>query len=309
MQRFDFNLLIALVALLETCSVTQSSERLNLSVPATSRVLGRLREVFGDPLLVRAGARLVATPRALALLQPARDALAAIVALPEAESEHGLAGVRHRFFVRLPDPMSVVLAAPLSAALAEAMPDARLALVSEVADVAGALRDGRVDIVVGADLPVLAELRAEALSEQALVGVVRTDHPLAKGRLTVGRIAATGRVQVQAFAGSDDPMDEALGRHGLQSPAVLSVPSPYAALAVASASDLLACVPERIAQAVAPSLRLQVLKLPFPLPGERLAIGWHRRTDTALGHAWLRGRLREMIERRPPQGRSRDLTR
>jgi DNA-binding transcriptional LysR family regulator len=63
----DLNLLVALHALLETNSVTQAAERLNTSPPAMSRTLARLRRVYDDPLLVRAGRQLVPTPRALEL--------------------------------------------------------------------------------------------------------------------------------------------------------------------------------------------------------------------------------------------------
>src|ERR1700689_1267558 len=66
-QSADLNLLAALDVLLEDQSVTSAAERLHLSVPATSRTLGRIRRAFGDPILVRAGRGLVPTPRALAI--------------------------------------------------------------------------------------------------------------------------------------------------------------------------------------------------------------------------------------------------
>lgn len=303
MQRYDLNLVIALVALLETRSVTQSAERLHLSVPATSRMLGRLRGAFGDQLLVRAGSRLVTTPRGAALLQPARDALAAVTALPRIGAPQDLSTLRHRFIVCLPDPMAVMLAAPLISALASVMPEASLALVASDHDPAGSLRDGRLDIVIGADLPVLPELRHALLSEQALVGVVRVGHPLGRGRPSASRFAQTGRVSVQVPAGRVDAVDEAFERLGLRSRALLSVPGAYAAMAAAAGSDMLACVPERIARAVAASLRLQVLRLPFPVSAERLSMAWHPRTEVAPGHVWLRSRLLALIDQRPTAGR------
>ena len=82
MQSIDLNLMRVLDAVLDTGSVTAAANRLHLSVPATSHALARLRHALGDPLLVRAGRRLVPTPRALepsdlklgrltALLEPA----------------------------------------------------------------------------------------------------------------------------------------------------------------------------------------------------------------------------------------------
>src|SRR4029453_9101282 len=72
---FDLNLFIALDALLETKSVTKASERLHLGASATSSALGRLREMFGDELLVQVGRRLELTPLAESLREPVRDIL------------------------------------------------------------------------------------------------------------------------------------------------------------------------------------------------------------------------------------------
>jgi len=75
-KTYDLNLLTALDALLATGSVTAAAERMHLSTPAMSHTLARIREAFGDPILVRAGRKLVPTPRALALVEPLRQLLA-----------------------------------------------------------------------------------------------------------------------------------------------------------------------------------------------------------------------------------------
>ena len=74
----DLNLLVAFDALMEERSVSRAASRLSLSQPGMSNALARLRKVLGDPLLVREGLALVPTPRAEALRQPVRDALAII---------------------------------------------------------------------------------------------------------------------------------------------------------------------------------------------------------------------------------------
>ena len=72
---FDLNLLRVLDALLREQNVSRAAERLALSQPAVSNALNRLRELLGDPLLVRVGRRMQPTPRALALEAPIRSAL------------------------------------------------------------------------------------------------------------------------------------------------------------------------------------------------------------------------------------------
>ncbi|WP_037005892.1 LysR family transcriptional regulator, partial [Ectopseudomonas composti] len=66
-SNFDLNLLRVLDALLREQNVSRAAERLSLSQPAVSNALSRLRELLGDPLLVRVGRRMQPTPRALAL--------------------------------------------------------------------------------------------------------------------------------------------------------------------------------------------------------------------------------------------------
>ena len=81
LRRVDLNLLVILDALLSEQHVTRAAERLHLSQPAVSHALARLRDLLGDPLLVRAGANLVPTPRALELMAPLAEALAQVQAL------------------------------------------------------------------------------------------------------------------------------------------------------------------------------------------------------------------------------------
>ena len=71
----DLNLLVALDALLLEASVSRAAVRIGLSQPATSHALQRLRDLIGDPLLVRNGARMELTPRAQALRGPLAQAL------------------------------------------------------------------------------------------------------------------------------------------------------------------------------------------------------------------------------------------
>jgi len=75
LNSLDLNLLVALDALLREASVSRAAMRIGLSQPATSHALQRLRDLIGDPLLVRSGARMELTPRAQALRSPLAQAL------------------------------------------------------------------------------------------------------------------------------------------------------------------------------------------------------------------------------------------
>jgi len=179
MKTYDLNLLVALDALLATGSVTAAAERVHLSTPAMSHALARIREVFGDAILVRAGRQLVPTPRALALAEPVRQLLAQARALQSpGEGPGGLAQVRRHFVVRAPEGMAVVYGAALSQAIAQQMPLASLQFLAESHSDPAALREGRVDLDVGVFRSRDPEVEWQALSQQRMVGAARAGHPL-----------------------------------------------------------------------------------------------------------------------------------
>src|SRR3954464_15423811 len=109
MQSADANLLRALDALLRDGSVTAAARRMNLSPPAMSHALARLRETVGDPLFVRAGNRLVPTPRALAMRDRGLRGAAGIGDLVRPEQPLDVAALDRPFVVRASDAPSVIV--------------------------------------------------------------------------------------------------------------------------------------------------------------------------------------------------------
>lgn len=303
MKTWDLNLMRTLDAVLATGSVTAAAERLHLSVPATSHALRRLREVIGDPVLVRAGRRLVPTPRALELKEPVAQWLAQAQAMARPASAQDLANLRRAFVLRAPDGMAVSFGAGFAAALHEAMPHATLHMVSETFGDARSLRDGRVDLDIGRIRLRDPELEVLELGRQPLVGAVHAGHALARGRRSAKRYAEQRHVVVLDRPGEPSPVDDALAELGLTRFVALTVPIAYAALAVAARSELVATVAQRLARALAPGLGLVVFDLPFETAREPSVMAWHPRHAADPAHAWLRGLVRRTLEeaaRRPP---------
>ncbi|MBB6563361.1 DNA-binding transcriptional LysR family regulator [Acidovorax soli] len=310
MKTYDLNLLVALDALLATGSVTAAAERVHLSTPAMSHALARIREVFGDAILVRAGRQLVPTPRALALAEPVRQLLAQARALQSpGEGPGGLAQVRRHFVVRAPEGMAVVYGAALSQAIAQQMPLASLQFLAESHSDPAALREGRVDLDVGVFRSRDPEVEWQELSQQPLVGAARAGHPLLAKPLTPARLAAVRHVGVTLRPGEPSTLDDALAALGLERMVALRVPSAFAALIAAARSDLVACVPERVARSdlvacvpervargMSASLRLEVFALPLALQSDTTRMAWHPRYSADAAHRWLRECLLKVLE-------------
>ncbi len=297
---YDLNLLTALDALLATGSVTEAATRVNLSTPAMSHTLARIRDTFGDPILVRAGRKLVPTPRALALAEPVRTLLAQAQALRAPADAENMAALRRRFVVRAPEGIAVVFGASLSRALALEMPLATLQFLPETHADAGALREGRIDLDLGSFTTIDPETQTQVLSEQVLVGAVRTGHPLLqaakKAPMKAARFAAERHVAVTPRSGEASPVDTALTTLGLQRHVVLLVPSAFSALIAASRTDLVASVPERTARGMAASMGLAVFDLPFAVRLEPMRMAWHPRHQADPAHRWLRDCMARQLD-------------
>ncbi len=288
MKTYDLNLLRTLDALLTAGSVTGAAERLHLSVPATSHALARLRELTGDPLLVRAGRRLVPTPRAVALREPVAQWIAKAATLVEVPRGDDLAATERTFVVRAPDGFAIAFGAALGAALAADMPRAQLRFVTETQDDPGALRDGRVDLDIGTFRPRDPEIEVVDLFPQALIAIVRAGHPFAARPATARRYAAQLHVDVQRRPGAPSLVDDALAALGLARRVVVTVANASAAPVIAARGNFVATLSERLARAMAPGLGLVVVPLPFLPRGETMVMAWHPRHAADPAHAWLR---------------------
>src|ERR1700748_1720322 len=128
LNSLDLNLLVALDALLKEASVSRAAMRVGLSQPAASHALARLRDVLGDPLLVRVGARMELTPRAQALRGPLARALDQVRGLFIADDFDAARSERH-FRLMMPDLAVELLVPPLMQKVSRLAPNVRLDIV------------------------------------------------------------------------------------------------------------------------------------------------------------------------------------
>ncbi|CAO3416558.1 LysR family transcriptional regulator [Azospirillum doebereinerae] len=283
----DLGLLLALDALLTEGSVTRAAERMNLSAPAMSRTLARIRAAVGDPILVRAGRAMVPTPRAEAMRERVRSLVAEAQSL--LRPDHlDLSALERRFTLR--SGIAGVFAAPLLAALRCRAPGVALRFVGEGEEAVEPLRDGHIDLDIGVIGPMGPEVRVQTLYRERFVGVVRAGHPLLDGApVTAERFAACGHVCASRRGKARGPIDDALEGLGLTRRVDLVTPDVHAALSAAVQSDLVAAVPQGVARhAVALGLPVTVFALPVETPSVAVAQAWHPRQDGDPAHRFLR---------------------
>ncbi|MEI9428168.1 LysR family transcriptional regulator [Mesorhizobium sp. Cs1299R1N3] len=291
----DLNLLFALDVLLAEGSVARAAHRLRLSPSAMSRTLARLREATGDPLLVRAGRGLVATPRAEELRsQVGRVVQDAEVLLRPAELLDP-SSLDRIFTLRTNESFVEEFAPRLVSRIEADAPRVRLRFSPKSDKDAMSLREAAIDLEIGVAGETGPEVRIQALFRDRFIGAVRSGHPLSEGKVTPERYAAGRHISVSRRGREKGPIDEALSTIGLRRTVVCMVSGFSAALAMARASDLIASVPERHTTGARAGMHS------FPLPVATLDVTismlWHPRLDANPAQRWLRECVREVCSK------------
>ncbi|MER6046731.1 LysR family transcriptional regulator [Streptomyces sp. NPDC001793] len=297
MKSVDLNLLIALDALLEEGSVTGAAERMRTSTPTMSRTLARLRRAFGDPLLVRAGRRMVPTPRALALRDQVRSLVEQATGMFLETGAPDLASLTTTFTVQANDMVIGALAQPLLSTVHRQAPNVTVRFVPEHSgDNAPKLREGVLDLVIGAPDSTSAEVNNERLIVDRVRAVVRDGHPLLRGEVTRERFAAAQHLSVSRRGRLTGPVDDHLAEHGLQRQVVSVVPSWAASWHMVAQSDLVGLAAEKLSRQAVSLLGLRTVRIPLQLPPIVIAQSWHVRNQADPTHTWFRHCVRSVFE-------------
>jgi len=291
----DLNLTVALGALLEERNVTHAGLRVNMSQPAMSAALARLRTHFNDELLHRTGRSYELTALGAELLPVVRQALAATeVVLGQRTTFDPAVSTRH-FSVVLSDYAITVLAEPLLAALAARAPGVSIDL-EPLPPVGSDLSNHlmRCDLVIGPLGYRLPGLR-NVIFQDDFVCIVAEDNPrLRDGALTLDDLGAMSHAALGLGGMDGTPADRMLTELGIERNIEVTVQGLLPLPVAVSGTDLCAFVPRRLADRCAGQLRLTIAEVPFTLPELVEAAHWHpsRAKDPAL--AWLRGVLADI---------------
>jgi DNA-binding transcriptional LysR family regulator len=292
----DLNLIEALDALLAENSVTKAAARLHTSAPAMSRALARLRRVFDDPLLVRAGRDLVPTPRALELRGEVHAIATRARALFAPSTTADPRTAVRMFDLQVTDMLSTTFIPSLIDDLREQAPGISLRLRPENLEDTPALREGLVDLEIGSIRPGDSEIHSEALVTETLIGAVRPGHPLAKvKKVTPRRFAEADHIVVSRRGRAHGPIDEQLAELGLSRRVVAVVPTFASALFLASETDVVCIAPARLARRMLDVLGLRTFPIPFALPSVTVGMAWHPRNHHDRTHQLLRERARYIM--------------
>lgn len=304
----DLNLLVALDALLTDAHVGRAAMRIGLSQPAMSHALRRLREIVGDPLLVRTGARMELTPRAVSLRLPLREALDRVRGLFVAEGFEPATSTR-RFLVMMPDLLLNLIVMPLLERIGRSAPGVRLDVIPwrVPATVTPELARS-LDLVISCTPDAFQGFHRQRLYTDSDALAVRKGHPQAARLKRLPVFLQARHIAVVDRGQREDMIDTWLReRHGIARPIALTVPSYLQAVQMAAASDLVAFVPRRLIEAQSRALPLAAATPPLDPGIDEQFMFWPVRAQMDEGSVWLRQQVAEIGRAmdRPREGKGK----
>jgi DNA-binding transcriptional LysR family regulator len=300
----DLDLFLVLHTVMEEQSATRAAERLNVSRPAVSNAIARLRLLLKDQLLVRSSRGLVPTPLAVQIAPHVATALTHIRSALEAAKGFDPATTTRRFTIASSDYEQLAFLPRVVAEFRRRLPQASLRVISidQMLRTDG-LTTGEVDLFLGASpSPLPAVLGADTIAHDDVVCILRRDHPRVARKLPLDLFFELSHVEIALLG--DRPSAGRLLANAAEASLgrvrriAVSVPNFTSAAMAVVASDCVAAVPRRLAALFVQIWPLRVLKLPIDFPPVVTQMVWHVRTAEDVPVRFLRRMITDTATRK-----------
>jgi DNA-binding transcriptional LysR family regulator len=289
-KKQDLHLLTCFDALAACRSVSKAAQMLNITQPAMSNALARLRQTFSDDLFLRTRNGVTPTPKALDLIEPVRRALQDVETIMTPAQEFDPQVTRAKLTLTTTGYVEFVLMPGLVRHLGEAAPGLQLETRIPNREMANQrLERGEIDFRMGWDEQPSEKLRYTNLFQDRFVCIARLNHPL-RGPLTLEKYCELqhARTVTRSHMSSVENIDRAVATHGKRL-RIAVVSHDYIAIPhIIAQSNLIATVPERLADILVKQLPLRKFDCPVKVPGHAIRLYWHDRTHKSPLHRWFR---------------------
>lgn len=297
----DLNLLLALQVLLEERNVTRAARRLNISQPAMSAALARLRTYFQDDILMAQGKQMVPTAQAQALAAPVRRMLGELDQLLTSSAVFDPATSQRTFRLVASDYITASVIGPLLRQFTEQAPLLHLEIMLPCEEAAQLVMEGQADLVITPEDFLDPDQPAELLCEEPQVVVGWQDNTAFAGGLSTAEFYRHGHVAVHVGSNSVPSFaDRQLERLGTARRVELTCGCFTVVPWLLCGTQRLAVMHERLARQMATQFPLAVAPLPFDFPVMREMIQYHKARENDEGLRWLRAQLRAEAARTAP---------
>lgn len=296
-DKIDLHLIRVLHTVLTERSVSRAALRLGMYQPAVSAALKRLRELAGDPLLVRSGAGMVPTDAGLRMIEPSASILrAAEMLFSDARGFEPQAST-HVFRVAAADYLDPQFLPQLVSQVKQQAPQTRIEIhpLTAAADYHEQLAQGAVDLVVGNWLKPPQELHLGKLFADEIVCLVSRDHPAAKrGWTQESWLESEHLAPTPAFPGGRGVIDEVLEERGLARNITARCPHFGLLPRMVASSLLILTTGRQFCERYLSHLPVVILPCPVPFPELVYYQLWHERSHSSAAARWLRDRVKQV---------------
>ncbi len=301
LSQVDLNLFVVLEAIYREGNLTRAGQQLNLTQPAISHALKRLRDLLQDPLFVRQGPHMVPTPFTRNMIEQVRQALQ-ILEVNLSESRNFVPEyTRRNFHISLWEYAEALILPLLLRRLMHDAPGMSIT-TSRVKrrDLETELASGSVDLAVDIPMTMSDRIRHESLVNEPFVVIARQGHPAIKDKLDLDTYLAQRHIQVSSRRHGPSQIDIELGRRGLRRQVFLRNQHNLTACMVVSNTDMLLTLPERQAQLMnagftSPGLMNRVYPFPLPVPRLEAHLYWHESVENDPANRWLREEIEKVL--------------
>ena len=294
---FDLNLLVVFDAIFREKSLTRAGQRLNLSQPAISHSLSRLRVAFEDPLFVRHGNQMEPTPLAEELRQNVRNILDLAENTLEDKGSFEPERSTRTFYIGIQDYPMLPLFPRLILVLKPEAPQIKIRtrhLSKERRK--NALEDGELDLVIGITQDFGSNIQQQEIFRDKEVCIFRKDHPVIGNDLTLEEYLKAEFISQASNDLEENPIDIQLQEMGHQRKIRLAVDNEIIIPQLVSKTDYLANVTQLVAKEFAARLPINILPIPIPVEEFQIVQYWHIRNQEDAAHNWLRKTIKSAGE-------------
>ena len=292
-NKLDLNLLVALDHLLNFRSVSAAAAQMNMTQPAMSNALLRLRDYFHDDLLVKIGRRMELTPRAEALKDAVRDVLVRVEWTIATTADFDPAQSDREFNVLVSDYTLATLVPKVMALCRDKGSNVRFNFLHQVDGPERLLERGDVDLLVIPKEFCSRQHPFEVVLEEEFCAIVWSEGRLARERLTRRAFAEAPHVVMRTPDGAQSLESVFFKQHDLVRRVEVATYNFTTIPLLVVGTDRIATLHRRLAEQAARALPIKIRDLPYRLPKMQQTVQWHKYRSQDAGMIWLRDVIRE----------------
>ncbi|SEJ91846.1 LysR family transcriptional regulator [Paraburkholderia diazotrophica] len=300
LRNTDLNLLLVFDALFRSRSTTRAADELHLTQPAVSNALKRLRTLFDDELFVSTREGMLPTTRATEIATLVSEGLGSFRLALQAHRPFEPAAATRTFHLYVSDLAQAIFLPPLAEKVHRAAPGVRIVTVDPpLYDAQQMMTRGEIDLAIGMFSGLDSEFHQQRLFEENYVALFRSDHPFIEGSLTAAQFLDADHLIYTPTAGSHAKFEGALEaifkQHGKTRSVAMQVAHSVSLDRIVAASNMVACIPSRLAHTLSGQEDVRSCPLPFDIQPMDIVQLWHAQFHRDDGHRWLRTLVYELF--------------